>query len=183
MKTLGQGSLASLLKILLDIVYYLLWAVLGLASLIIVVIVFGGLYRLLGFGSDLPASIRQFLAMDVVLALPLAIMALAAVTFVVDRLRRIMATLIAGDPFVEENSNHLRSIAIGIAVYQLLHYGAHGVLSLMITLLGRPIEGGARVVPEFSLNLGAWFAVLAMLVLAEIFREGTRMREEQKLTI
>ncbi len=45
MKTLGQGSLASLLKILLDIVYYLLWAVLGLASLIIVVIVFGGLYR------------------------------------------------------------------------------------------------------------------------------------------
>ena len=58
MKTLGQGSLASLLKILLDIVYYLLWAVLGLASLIIVVIVFGGLYRLLGFGSDLPSSIR-----------------------------------------------------------------------------------------------------------------------------
>jgi len=38
-------------------------------------------------------------------------------------------------------------------------------------------------VPEFSLNLGAWFAVLAFFVLAEIFREGARLRDEQKYTI
>ena len=183
MKALGQGSLAQILKILLDIVYYLLWAGLVLASLIIVLIVFGGLYRLLGSGPDLPPGLMQFLAMDVVLALPLAIAALATLTFVVDRLRRIGATLIAGDPFVAENSNHLRAIAIGIGVYQLLHYAAHGVLALLFTLLGRSVESGARVVPEFSLNLSAWFAVLAILVLSEIFREGTRMREEQKLTI
>jgi len=183
MKTLGQGSLAQLLKILLDIVYYLLWAGLAFASLIIVLIVFGGLYRLVGSGPDLPPELLRFLAMDVVLALPLAIAALATLTFVVDRLRRIGATLIAGDPFVAENSNHLRAIAIGIGVYQLLHYAANGVLALLFTLLGRSVEGGARVVPEFSLNLSAWFAVLAIFVLAEIFREGTRMREEQKLTI
>ena len=48
MKALGQGSLAQILKILLDIVYYRRWAGLVLASVIIVLIVFGGLYRLLG---------------------------------------------------------------------------------------------------------------------------------------
>jgi len=183
MKTLGQGSLAQALKILLDIVYYLLWAGLAFASLIIVLIVSGRLYQLLGSGPVLPPGIQQFLAIDVVLVLPLAATALATVTFVVDRLRRISATLIVGDPFVAENSGHLRAIAIAIAVYQLLQYSAHGVLALLFTLTGHPVEGGARVIPEFSLNLGAWVAVLALVVLSEIFREGARMREEQKLTI
>jgi hypothetical protein len=183
MKTIGPGSLATLLKLFLDIVYYILWAVLGLASLIIVIIVFSGLYRLTGFGPELPAPLQQLLARDFVLALPLALAAWAALTFIVDRLRRIFATLTAGDPFVPENAGHLRAIAIGIAVYQLLQYGAHGVIALVITLMGSPVEGGARVVPEFDLNLAAWFAVLVILVLAEVFREGARLRDEQKFTI
>jgi len=183
MRTLGQGSLASILKILLDAAFYVLWAFLGLASLIIVLIVFTGLYRLAGFGDTLPQGVSQFLAMDVVLALPMAVVAIGALIFVIDRLRRIFATLINGDPFIPENANHLRAIAIGIGVYQILNYASHGVISLVFTLSGAPVEGGARVVPEFSLNLGAWFAVLAFFVLAEVFREGARLRDEQKLTI
>lgn len=183
MRTLGAGSLASILKVLLDIGYFVLLAVLGLASLIIVLIVFSGIYGLFGFG-ELPGLLRQLLARDFVVALPMAIAAWAALTFIVHRLRLIFATLRAGDPFVPENAGHLRAIAIGIAVYQLLHYAAHGVLALVITLLGRsPVESGARVIPDFSLNLAAWFSVLAILVLAEVFREGARLRDEQKLTI
>lgn len=183
MRALGPGSLASILKLLLDIAYYVLWAFLGLASLIIVLIVFGGLYRLAGFGAALPPGLEQFLARDVVLALPMALVALAAVIFIIDRLRRIFATLIGGDPFVPENAGHLRAIAVGIAVYQVLHYASHGVLALVFTLSGQRIESGARVIPEFALNLGAWFAVVAFFVLAEVFREGARLRDEQQLTI
>ncbi|MFW6412921.1 MAG: DUF2975 domain-containing protein [Oceanicaulis sp.] len=183
MRTLGPGSLASILKLLLDIAYYVLWAFLGLASLIIVLIVFGGLYRLAGFGASLPDGLEQFLAMDVVVALPMAIVAIAALIFVIDRLRRIFRTLTGGDPFVPENANHLRAIAIGIAVYQLLNYASHGVISLIFTLSGQPVEGGGHVIPEFNLNMGAWFAVLAFFVLAEVFREGARLRDEQKFTI
>ncbi|MGJ3233069.1 MAG: DUF2975 domain-containing protein [Oceanicaulis sp.] len=182
MRTLGPGSLASLLKFLLDAAFYLFWALLGLASLIIVLIVFIGLYRVTGFG-DPPEGVAQFLAMDFVLALPMAVVAIAALIFIIDRLRRIFRTLIGGDPFVPENANHLRAIAIGIGVYQILHYASHGVISLVFTLSGRPVEGGGRLVPEFSLNLGAWFAVLALFVLAEVFREGARLRDEQKFTI
>jgi hypothetical protein len=183
MRTLGPGSLASILKLLLDIVFYLLWALLGLASLIIVMIIVGGLYRFSGVGPDLPEGLQQFLAMDVVLALPMAIVALGAIVFIVDRLRRIFRTLSDGDPFVPENTNHLRGIALGILVYQLLSYASHGVIALVFTLSGSPVESGGRVFGEFSLNLGAWFAIIAFLVLAEIFREGARLRDEQKFTI
>ena len=183
MRTLGPGSLATLLKLFLDIIYYVLWGLLGLASLIIVMIMAAGLYRLTGMGPDIPAALEQFLAAEIVVAIPMGIVALGAIIFIIDRLRRIFSTLSAGDPFVPENATHLRAIAAGIVVYQLLSYASHGVIALVFTLSGNPVEGGSRVAPEFSLNLGAWFAVLAFFVLAEIFREGARLRDEQKLTI
>jgi hypothetical protein len=34
-----------------------------------------------------------------------------------------------------------------------------------------------------SVNLTAWFAVLVIVVLAEVFREGARLRSEAELTI
>jgi hypothetical protein len=36
---------------------------------------------------------------------------------------------------------------------------------------------------EASLNLTTWFAVLVIFVLAEVFREGARLRNEAELTI
>jgi hypothetical protein len=113
----------------------------------------------------------------------MAMAAFVAVTFIVDRLRRIMATLIAGDPFVPRNAGHLRAIAIAIIVYQLIRYGVNGVVALIFTVFGRPVETGVSIQPEFALNVGAWIAVLALFVLSEVFREGARLRDEQKLTI
>jgi hypothetical protein len=34
-----------------------------------------------------------------------------------------------------------------------------------------------------SINLTTWFAVLVIVVLAEVFREGARLRGEAELTI
>ncbi len=180
---LGQGSLIALLKLVLDIVYFVLWGLLGLASLIIVMIVAAGAYRITNLGPDLPAAVEQFLAAEIVIVIPMGIVALGAIIFILDRLRRIFATLNAGDPFVPENAGHLRAIAAGIAVYQVFSYASHGVIALAFTLSGNPVEGGSRLATEFSLNLGAWMAAIAFLVLAEVFREGARLRDEQKFTI
>ena len=95
----------------------------------------------------------------------------------------MFATLIAGDPFVPENAGHLRIIAVAIGLYQLVAYAAQGLLAMAFTMFGQPVEGGVELSVEFDLNLGAWFAVVALLVLSEVFREGARMRQEQKLTI
>lgn len=183
LKTLGPGSLAAILKRLLDILYYLLWAALAVASLVTLLIFAVGIYGVTGIGPSLPPELRDLLQMSVVVALPFAIFGLVALTFIVHKLRNVADTLVQGDPFVPENAGHLRSIALAILAYQLTSYAAHGVLGLLLTLFGRPVESGVSLTPEFSVNLGAWFAVLALFVLSEVFREGTRLREEQKLTI
>ena len=51
-----------------------------------------------------------------------ALVVVVAVIFVCLELRKILATLTAGDPFVPENAVRLTRIAIAIAVTQLLRY-------------------------------------------------------------
>ncbi len=183
MRTLGPGSLTSLLKLFLDIAIIVLWGLLVLASLVTLAMMFAGIYSIIGMAPALPESLLRFLQLDIVIALPLGVAAIVAILFISDRLRRILITLINGDPFVPENAGHLRAIAIAIAVYQIIRYGAHGIIALIFTVFGRPVESGVSVEPQFGLNLGAWAAVIALLVLAEVFREGTRLRDEQKFTI
>lgn len=183
MRALGPGSLTSLLKILIDVTIVVLWGLLVLASLVTLALMAAGLFRVTGMGPELPEAFVRFLQLDIVIALPLGVAAILAMLFIADRLRRILITLIEGDPFVPENAGHLRAIAIAIAVYQIIRYGAHGIIALMFTVFGRPVESGVSIQPQFGLNIGAWIAVIALLVLSEVFREGTRLRDEQKLTI
>ncbi|KPP82042.1 MAG: hypothetical protein HLUCCA04_04770 [Oceanicaulis sp. HLUCCA04] len=183
MRALSPGFLTSLLKIVLDVAIVVLWGLLVLASLVTLSMMAVGLFRVLGMGPELPEAFLRFLQLDIVIALPLGVAAIIAMLFIAGRLRAILVTLIQGDPFVPENADHLRAIALAIAVYQIIRYGAHGMIALMFTLFGRPVESGVSIQPEFGLNIGAWIAVIALLVLSEVFREGTRLRDEQKLTI
>lgn len=183
MNTLGPGSLTAFIKVLLDIIAFILWIFLGAASLVMVFVMAAGIYRVFGFSLNLPRVILDFLQLSFVMALPMAITAIVVFTLIVDRLRRICRTLVKGDPFVPENAGHLRFIAITIAIYQMIRYAVQGAVSLTFTLFGRPVESAGNWEPHFTLNLGAWFAVLALLVLSEVFREGARLRDEQQFTI
>lgn len=61
-----------------------------------------------------------------------------------------------------------------LAALELGHYAASAVsLWLMPNL--------QKLAP--SLSLTAWFSVLVVFVLAEVFREGARLRREAELTI
>ena len=46
-----------------------------------------------------------------------------------------------------------------------------------------PVEGEREVLISIELNLLVWFGVLSLIVLAEVFREGARLRNDQQLTI
>jgi hypothetical protein len=182
MKTLGRGSLASILKIALFVTWLLLWLALGFVSLVLVATAIAFLLDILGYGSGLPSVLTQGLS-DHGKFFPLFIPLIVALIVVVDRLRRIMATLVAGDPFVPENAGHLRVIALGIAVFQILGHMTQGAVAMILTLLGQPIAGGETIDVNLQVDFGAWFAVGVLLVFSEVFREGARMRQEQKLTI
>jgi hypothetical protein len=93
---------------------------------------------------------------------------------IIERLRRIFGTLTAGDPFHPDNVRRLRVIGLMLAGLELVRY----LLWIVGASLLPDID---RVESEFSLT--AWFSVLVVFVLAEVFREGARLRREAELTI
>ena len=98
-----------------------------------------------------------------------AVVVVAAVVFVCLELRKILATLSAGDPFVPDNAGRLTRIA----VTQLMRYA----IALVIGLTAE----GAKI--QLSFDLIAWASVAALFILSQVFREGTRLRDEEKMTI
>ncbi len=102
---------------------------------------------------------------------------LPGVIYVCLQLRRILATLADGDPFVPENARRLTHIAFALAIMEI----ASILLVICIRTFVAPAEAIAR--PALSINLVVWAAVAALLILSQVFREGTRLREEEKMTI
>ncbi len=184
MKALGRGSITSVLSMVLGGAWYLGWALLTFASLVLVAAGAAFLMDILGYSpgpvSRLFEAVQQF-----GWAYPFLIAEIVALMVIIDRLRRVFATLIAGDPFVPENARHLQVIAAAIAAYQILRHLTQGAVAMLLTLLDmdKPVVGGAQLDVIPNISLGAWIAVVTLLVFAEVFREGAKMRQEQKLTI
>jgi len=101
---------------------------------------------------------------------------------IIAQLRHICGTLIKGDPFVPENAKRLRIIWVAVAVSELFRFIANLVLT-SLPAKGETITGAANHDIEFTLRPYVWFFVLVLVVLAEVFREGARLRQEQKFTV
>jgi hypothetical protein len=176
MRALGPGSVSSFLKIILDVAYIALSITAVVVALVLVgVLVFTidpdifGLRGVLGAASE--AVTRRPLMLGETLA---AAFYVAGVLVIVNRLRKIFATLTAGDPFDPENVRRLRVIGVMLGALELSRYAA-----ALITTWIAPREFH----PAGGVSLTAWFAVLVVFVLAEVFREGARLRREAELTI
>jgi hypothetical protein len=95
---------------------------------------------------------------------------------VLKRLVAMVQTVRAGDPFVAANANRLQAIAWFLLGQQML--------SLVIGLIANSVS-----TPEHPLDLDAgfspsgWLAVILTFVLARVFAEGTRMREDLEGTV
>jgi hypothetical protein len=176
MRALGPGSVSSFLKIILDVIYVGLWIFVSLLS------IFTLIALLFSFNPDLLARLVPI--SDAVESVnrngPLFASALGAWTLmmggwmlIVERLRRIFGTLTAGDPFHPDNVLRLRMIGLilgGLEIGRYIYMGLSHWLA--------PSKEG-----EVSFTLTTWFSVLVVFVLAEVFREGARLRREAELTI
>lgn len=96
-----------------------------------------------------------------------------AIIYVCFQLRRILSTLASGDPFVPENASRLTRIAFAILVIQVLRYA----IAIGVGIGFPDAEVTLRV------DLITWASVAALFILAQVFREGTRLRDEEKMTI
>jgi hypothetical protein len=178
MRTLGPGSVSSFLKIILDVVYVALWigvTVLAALALLAILLSFNPEF-LKGFIKITGDDGEQFTANGATMAAGLVAGGLytAGILVIVGRLRRIFVTLTAGDPFHPDNVRRLRFIGLVLAALELGRYLFWGASAWILP----GVDTDRQV---FSLT--TWFSVLVVFVLAEVFREGARLRSEAELTI
>jgi hypothetical protein len=109
----------------------------------------------------------------------IAVLGLAAVPLnhaLLKRLLAIVETVRAGDPFIAANADRLQAIAWALFTLQLL--------SLVIGAIAKAVSTPAhplRLDAGFSIH--GWLAVLFAFLLARVFTEGTRMREDLEGTV
>jgi hypothetical protein len=173
MRTLGPRSVSSFLKIALDIAY---------VALAIALVVLGVMAMLMAVNMVNPDIMhwkprRGYSITPVGAAARLLIGCLFTLGLmgIVGRLRKIFATLVAGQPFQLENAKRLRIIGLILAALEASRFGVYALL--MWGLQSKPMF----LKPD--INFTALFAIGVMFVLAEVFEEGVRMRKDLDLTI
>lgn len=198
MKALGKGSIASFMEVALKITAVVLWVFLGcVAAAALAYAVLNGLIaagavspdilagergRVEGSGFEATFDMDSGLAWQVVApALLSALVAIAGGLIIVRRLLKLFESFRSGEPFRKENATHLRVIWITMMVIELSRYAIMALTGLIVTAFGEP--SGADMTFRLNVDLMTWASILVLIVLAEVFREGARLREEQELTI
>jgi hypothetical protein len=109
----------------------------------------------------------------------IAVLGLAATPLnhvVLKRLLAIVETVRGGDPFVAANASRLQAIAWLLLALNLLSI-VIGAIAKTVSTPAHPLHIDAG----FSIN--GWLAVLLTFLLARVFAEGARMREDLEGTV
>ncbi len=208
MRALGRASIASLLKVVLDVVWYLM-------IVFAVLMVIDALRGLLGDPTETRLDLLVPVALDqesyrvtstrfavevahfkdvvgilvlsgasrllVFVWFAVVLLWVGAVLAVIHQLRKIFATLAGGEPFVRATGARIRFIGLVVIVMELgksaLVLGQSFYLKANLSASGLSF----RSVPQ--IDLAVIFLGLVLLVIAEVFRQGAKMREEQRLTV
>jgi len=181
MRALGPGSVASLLKIALDCAYVALCLVIValvvfmLITPVVMPFIQGGhgVLKLRGHAEDVSLVLKRWPALEAFLFSSALYM--GALVVITNRLRRVFETLTQGDPFRPENVGRLRIVGASLIALEVVGY----LIRAAVMWLAPEAVGAIR----FSINLSGWFAILSVFVLAEVFREGARLRSDAELTI
>lgn len=100
----------------------------------------------------------------------------AIVHFILSRLRRIVDTVRDGDPFIDDNARRLQAIAWSVLAIEALR--------LMVAAIARAVSTSAQPVHMGGgFSFAPWLAVLLLFVLAGVFAQGARMRDDLAGTV
>lgn len=95
---------------------------------------------------------------------------------ILKRLLSMVETVRAGDAFIAANARRLQAIAWALLVLQLLGL-AIAAIAKMVSSPAHPVNLDAG----FSIN--GWLAVLLAFILARVFEEGARIRDDLEAMI
>ncbi len=96
--------------------------------------------------------------------------------FVLTRLLTIVETVSVGNPFVVANAARLQGIAWAMLGLELMRFTV-GIVAATVSTATAPLN------ISWGFSLTRWLAVLMLFVLARVFEQGARMREELEGTV
>lgn len=135
------------------------WVIVAFGALLTAVLVFSFFKQPGAYGAQLK--------------LGTAIVFLTIAWTIVRELLKLLAHVATGDAFHPANGRSLRIIAGALVVGELLP---------LLAMLVLP----ARVIAEFGkheADPGNWFAIIVVLILSEVFRQGTLLRDDARHTV
>jgi hypothetical protein len=179
MRAMGRGSISSFLKVAVDVAWVVSCALLGFIWIVTAI----SLFTMMNGGQPIAAFERIAIndpARIAVWTLIGSVFCVGAM-IICSYLRGVFETLVAGDPFVPDNARRFRAIAIVLAAIEIVRMFISLLVQILLGAFGMSTAGETTI--TFSLNISVWFAVLTLVVLSQVFKEGALMREEQKMTI
>ncbi len=123
-----------------------------------------------------PAQLNSEVFFGMRLIMIIGILTVPVVHLVSKWLLMIVATVSTGNPFIVVNAARLRAIAWALLALDLLHV-AVGAVGSMLNSAAVPIH------LSWGFSVTRYFAVLLLFVLARVFEEGARMREDLEGTV
>jgi hypothetical protein len=102
---------------------------------------------------------------------------------IVRRLQSVFASFVANEPFAHDNAGHLRAIWVTLVVIEVTRITAW---VLMHALTAAYASATAVTFPsglDDPIDLVRLFLIFVVLILAEVFRQGTQLRQETELTV
>lgn len=175
LRTLGPRSVSTLLKIALDVAYVLLALITGILLIAFVIGAFIPIDNLT-VTDDENGKIMPLTRALIIFALGSITAYFGSFLLILGHLRKIFRTLTIGDPFEPANVRRLRQIGLILATVT-------GGVWLAQGMVAARLAPGVMDPQGLSELLTPIFSVLVVFVLAEVFREGARLRRESELTI
>ena len=151
----------------------LLMGALILALLIASLVAESWVMRALG-ARPAPGNSMLFLGMRLIMVI--GICSVPIVHLILARLLTIVETVSVGNPFVMANAVRLKTIAWAILGLELMHF-AVGAIAAGVSTAAAPLNISS------GFSLARWLAVLLLFVLARVFEQGARMREDLEGTV
>ena len=101
-----------------------------------------------------------------------AFVAVLSTWWILNRLRRMFLAVNQGDAFERANVGRLQGVGVGLIGVQV-----------SAAILAWTVPQGVIDNLDYQVNLGSWLGILIVFMLAEVFRQGSAMRDDQQMTV
>ena len=171
MKLIGRRSVASVLRWVLGFVNVFVTVALVAAGLLLLVSLVVPSFTLqLGLPGDDPGLQQLFVNPHATFLA--AFIAMLSTWWILNRMRRMFLAVNLGDAFEYANVGRLQGVGLGLIGVQI-----------SAAILAFTIPEGIIEDLDYSVDLGAWLGILIVFMLAEVFRQGAAMRDDQQMTV